>query len=260
MCSLSWVQKAQSLVICFNRDELKTRGRAISPQIISTPTCDVIMPKDLDGGGTWLAVNQFGVFVSLLNLYLESDIRANEVSRARYETGTAREDNTKRSRGLLVKELSSCSNLSGFAEVLSAQDLTVYPSFELAFISKFDKCRFVWDGDSLNRRQLEPFSSSSSYQPATVVAARRQKFQQLMAESKETSKEKSKELLIDLHSEHSTQKDASSICMHRDDACTVSMSLVEIDQSRIEYQYWDGSPCESSSLTRQEMFIKSINN
>ncbi len=264
MCSLSWVQKDQALIICFNRDELKTRGRAISPQIISTSACDVIMPKDLDGGGTWLAVNQFGVFVGLLNLYLKSETGSKKCLGVNQETEIAGEDKIKRSRGLLVKELSSCSNLASFVAALNRQDLTVYPSFELAFISSADKCRFVWDAGSLARQPLEPFSSSSSYQPKAIVAVRKQKFQQLITKNKEKSKKKSKEkmkeMLINLHSEHSTQKDETSICMHRDDACTVSMSLIEIDQSKIEYQYWDGSPCESSNLTRKKILTKSINN
>lgn len=280
MCSLSWLQQNQSLIICFNRDEQKTRSRAIPPQVVPTAMCNVIMPTDRDGGGTWLAVNQFGIFVGLLNLYLEQNsgpsnraIRNTVAKNGSVtkdglkisdEARMTSRDTQKRSRGLLVKELSGCSDLPGFVAILMAQNLMVYPSFELVFISKSDKFRFSWDGQNLVKGPLVPFSSSSSYQTKSVVAARKQKFEQLVMNVNETTeeknREKNKEMLIHLHSEHSTEKNAASICMHRDDACTVSMSLIEINHSKITYQYWDGAPCESSSGTRQEMFLKTVNN
>ena len=60
-----------------------------------------------------------------------------------------------------------------------------------------------------------------------------------------------------LHSSHDPEPGAYSVCMHRDDAVTVSMTLVEVSGDTATMRYHDGSPCQSHSseprLARQIM-------
>lgn len=221
MCSVSWQQEQDEIVVCFNRDEQRTRAIAESPKVYRESSTQVIMPTDPDGGGTWISVNQYGVFLGLLNFY-EANIgnKSQEILVGSYI-----------SRGLLIRELSCCENLSDFEVMLSPDNLKQYQPFKIIFISKNAKKLFVWNGVILSNNVLDNFISSSSFNTQSVLKYRYKQFEQ--AEND----------LLKLHTDHTDRKDAYSICMHRDDAKTVSLSVIKIDNSEVSFQYWDGAPC-----------------
>lgn len=74
------------LVVAANRDEFY--GRPSQPPQVLNP--GVLGPRDLQGGGTWLAVNEQGLFAAVTN------------RRAPAKTADSR------SRGLLVLEAMNC--------------------------------------------------------------------------------------------------------------------------------------------------------
>ena len=54
--------------LLFNRDELRTRGPEIAPSETRTDSgVRYVAPTDSDAGGTWIAANEHGVSVALLN-------------------------------------------------------------------------------------------------------------------------------------------------------------------------------------------------
>jgi uncharacterized protein with NRDE domain len=67
MCTVTWLMEADSYTVFFNRDELKTRSHALHPAIKEQNGVRYIAPVDLDGGGTWIGVNEFGLTCGLLN-------------------------------------------------------------------------------------------------------------------------------------------------------------------------------------------------
>jgi len=223
MCSVSWQQQQNEILICFNRDEQKTRAVAEPPKVILESSAQVIMPIDPDGGGTWISVNQFGLFLGLLNFY-EADVVKNSTQDLSHKYI---------SRGLLVRQLSTSENLSDLEVSFSQQDLQRYRPFKLMVISTQEKKLFVWNGAELSSETPAEFICSSSFQSESVLQYRYQQFDQ--AEND----------LLKLHSDHSVRKDAHSICMHRDDAQTVSLSVVKINSAEVSFQYWNGAPCSS---------------
>jgi hypothetical protein len=52
--------------------------------------------------------------------------------------------------------------------------------------------------------------------------------------------------LRNLHRSHAPEKGPYSICMHREDACTVSFTDVIVDNSVATVSYHEGTPCEVS--------------
>lgn len=70
MCTVTWLIDAEGYTVFFNRDELKTRSHARPPTIRKQNGVNFIAPLDLDGGGTWIGVNEFGVTCSVLNNYV----------------------------------------------------------------------------------------------------------------------------------------------------------------------------------------------
>lgn len=69
MCTLIVATKVfenYPLVIAANRDELLDRPSE-PPQLRNRNNVQILSPKDLQRGGTWLGVNEFGVFAALTN-------------------------------------------------------------------------------------------------------------------------------------------------------------------------------------------------
>jgi hypothetical protein len=88
MCTVSWVHQPDGYHLLCNRDEKRTRGKALAPRVAERGGVRYIAPVDSDGDGTWLSANEFGLSVCLL-------------------TGGAgsEQSGTRPSRGLLLREL-----------------------------------------------------------------------------------------------------------------------------------------------------------
>src|SRR4051812_25136028 len=70
MCTVSWSHESDGgyQLLC-NRDEKRTRKSAVAPGLRTAGGTRFIAPLDGDFGGTWIAVNEHGVSICLLNRY-----------------------------------------------------------------------------------------------------------------------------------------------------------------------------------------------
>lgn len=224
-------------MIFFNRDEMLSRSRARRPKIFSYASGQVIMPIDQDAGGSWLSVNQQGVFIGLLNDYppIDDNRVASELSRCPQDP-LRQPDKPKVSRGKIVKDLAETSCLLQVQDYFSAQDLNQFNPFRLVFICQLEQWQFYWDGQALQLLPLPQFISSSSRSNTAVVGYRQQRFKQL--------KSINRDKLLALHQQHHASDQGFSLCMHRHDAKTVSLSEIHLTDLNVSYRYWDGSPCQ----------------
>ena len=88
--------------------------------------------------------------------------------------------------------------------------------------------------------------TSSSFDTTRIIGERMDSFRQSPANANPGAIS-----LGQFHHHHGERKGAASVCMHRDDASTVSFSHIVVTDSLIEFNYQDGSPCEqgpSSSI------------
>ena len=238
MCSVSWQQQQDEILICFSRDEQKSRLIAHPPKVYSESSTKIIMPIDPEGGGSWISVNQFGLFLGLLNFYdVDSNDNREKHAHEKYI-----------SRGLLLRRLSSSKTFTDIEKSLFQQNLQHYMPFKLIVILDKNKKLFVWNGVDLTTEKLVQFICSSSVESRSVLEYRQKQFSQSQGD------------IIKLHSEHNDRKDSHSICMHRDDAETVSLSVVRISASRVSFEYWNGSPCNSQASSHISLEIKSETN
>ena len=67
MCTVSWVHQPGGYHLLSNRDEKRTRGTASAPALVERGGVRFIAPIDADFGGTWIAANEFGISLCLLN-------------------------------------------------------------------------------------------------------------------------------------------------------------------------------------------------
>lgn len=232
MCTVTWLHRPDGYELCFNRDELKTRLIAHPPSIHHEDGLHYIAPIDADAGGTWIGVNQFGITVCLLNYYHAAMNR--QLSAADYT-----------SRGLLVKSLLTHDTLSDIFARYSDAELRQFRPFKLLAIGPESAAQgLVWDGTSAEiARNPEPPLSSSSFLSEKVIEQRRRRFGEIRA-----SDGNHPEALRNYHRSHIPEKGPFSVCMHREEAHTVSFSRVVVAAEHITFHYTPGAPCETSFL------------
>lgn len=232
---MSWFKTIDGYELFFNRDEIKTRRRAEVPTIYSDSNVKIASPTDTDAGGTWISANHYGITFCLLNHYeKEQLIRHTDWM----------------SRGDIIRRLAIHSSLPNVENNFSLIDLGQYKPFRLYVLDRSGKSVFfTWDGQKvLKEYDIITPRSSSSYKPEMVRKARKNLFL-----SKKLSESKDRQAYIDFHKSHEPGKSAYSVCMHRDNASTVSFSHIVVDAQRVAFAYADGSPCEAELSAPLEM-------
>ncbi|MFT5733511.1 MAG: hypothetical protein ACJA2W_003065 [Planctomycetota bacterium] len=248
MCTLTWTTRAAAssgspLVpdlsgysAWFNRDERLTRAAEIPPRIQTSPDgVQYIAPEDSEAGGTWIATNEFGLTVALLNGYVVS--RGPE--REAYE-----------SRGVLVRKLAGLeSPLEAFA-LLSPRELSVYRT-AVVFIKAPGEPALVarWDGltvgiDVQAERQLP--LTSSSYEQDAVQVSRRALYSSLVREPGQSVDP----LAPDPAGLASFQRYVDPVegptaftpTMQRSDAATRSQCEIQVTEQTVRFGYRPGPP------------------
>lgn len=234
MCTLSWVPLPGGYALAMNRDELRTRARATPPTRRDLHGVPVLLPADGQAGGTWISANALGHSLALLNRWDEAPFDA---------TGGFV------SRGMLVLELAHLPGPRAVALTLAKKRLASYRPFTLAsLVTDQPPWLFEWNGRMLEwARVTAPGlvrASSGSHQ----AEAERERGK-LFREAEARPGRLTPEVLWDLHRSHLPERGPISICMHRDDAATVSASLITVSLKQISFRYLGRSPCESTAPT-----------
>jgi hypothetical protein len=219
-------------LVC-NRDERRTRLAAAPPAPIDVRGVQAIAPLDGDFGGTWIGVNEVGVALCLLNRYPADENPSRAFT----------------SRGRLVLDLLDAPSRIAVRERLSDEDLSVFRPFTLvalapgepALIARWtgQTCLFEYDGE-----YSMPLVSSA-FEQERVAAFRRR----LLLGGGRSARELTPEDLARFHRSHEPRPGPYSVCMHRDDAETVSLTWVRVDGDRIELEYTPGAPCANADPT-----------
>jgi Transport and Golgi organisation 2 len=230
MCTVSWIRDDAGYELFFNRDEKLVRKKALAPCPAARGGVRFLAPVDGDFGGTWIATNEFGVTICLLN-------GANL-------TGSCGGDGRAiRSRGLLLPELISSPSVAAVCERVRTADWAVYAPFTLVALGPGQPPALVeWDGArKIVRFQDESYLmlTSSSFDTEAVRARRQEEFRSLVASSGQVDAE----LLARFHGSHLPTRSAYSTCMHRPDAETVSFSRIRVSEGGSEFLYNPAAPC-----------------
>jgi hypothetical protein len=258
MCSVSWSRSRGGLVVVMNRDERRDRAPARPPRRWpgGPDAGGFTAPVDGAAGGTWIAVRDSGLVLALLNHHPASPIRrvgdtAGDDSGVRGMDGRARDASgvitghrrpvvagrRHTSRGRLVTALAAASAIPD-ARRLRAAGLATFAPFRLFVAGPSTPPRaFTWNGVSLTARRLDPrrgFLTSSSWNPRAVVAARQARFRRFVRDHRQPTR-------ADLLAFHARTDDPRgtpwAICMAREDARTVSTTVVEAGPAGVSMRY-----------------------
>jgi hypothetical protein len=66
------------------------------------------------------------------------------------------------------------------------------------------------------------------------------------------------EVLTALHRSHQPERGPLSICMHRNEAVTVSFSLITVSGGQVLFRYVAGSPCETERYTESSLPLRPV--
>lgn len=229
MCTVSWLPLADGYTLCFNRDERYSRAPAMPPTERMDRGVRYLAPLDGDFGGTWLAANEFGITLCLLN---------------RYRIPGYEPPARPLSRGLLVLELAGSTSARDAVAALEDRPLDQVQPFSLVAVEPGQAVRVVaWDGQALcglTHRSPGLILTSSSVTEPEVGAARRATFAALERTTPEA--------LVEVHRSHLPERGRCSVCMHREDAETQSFSQVTVLADRITLLHVPDAPCRGMPL------------
>lgn len=229
MCSVSFVPRADGFVLAMNRDERISRGLAMPPAVHLLGRLAVLCPRE-PGGGTWIGVNSAGMAFSLINWHSQPDRDVADLI----------------SRGEVVRRLLSARDCHTAASILENIPVRRMNPFRIIIMSlperSLAECRSGNDGlklASLPWRRHHWFSSGLNEAEADKV--RRAVCSQVPDESLDVA------ALRKLHRSHLPQAGAYSLCMHREDARTVSYTEIDVMGHTASMRYLTGSPCSPSA-------------
>lgn len=206
----------------FSRDERKTRAPALPPSYHILNGVTFVSPADGNFGGSWMAVNEAGMTLALLNLY---------------GPGIPPERAGMTSRGLLLVSLMDVQQVSDLPTRIRKAGLDVANPFTLlAFDPKRKPMRYTWDGRDLALTELTDADmpvTTSSVATARVAKRRRKE----LGEVAEEDGTLTVDLLESFHHSRGSSPSEFSVCMDRSDAHTVSLSHVHVTAEQVVFSY-----------------------
>ena len=214
-----------------NRDEKRSRVAALLPGLFSYPGRRAIYPHE-PGGGTWLSVNDTGLCLALIN----------------WHTINRQPNDKPASRGQIIPGLAGAATLRTIAHRLGTTRLHNLRPFRLLAFAPGEEAMMElrWDLEELAAQRhpwrVRHWFSSGRDEPE----AARQRGRTCAEWSASLGRAAA---LRRLHASHLPQRGPFSICMHRNDAATVSYVEVNVGERRVALKYSPGPPCENYPAT-----------
>ena len=225
MCTVSWIHDHDGYQLLCNRDEKLTRKSAQEPRLAVRDCTWFLAPVDGGFGGTWIATNEFGVSLCVLN------------------GPNSRSAKATRSRGLLVLDLIPLSSIGAVSANVQTAHLSAYAPFMLAALEPGKPARVIeWDGSRTNTSEHAEshfMLTSSSFDTEAVCKSRTEEYVRASKGVMDA------DVLLDFHRSHRPARSAYSTCMHRADAETVSFSWIQVSREETDFFYTPGAPCEN---------------
>lgn len=239
MCSLSFLPHSKGAFLAMNRDELNSRPIAHPPAVVHCGSLAAIYPAE-PSGGTWVGVNECGLSLALLNWNIRPDSA----------------QPTSESRGRVIPLLLEESRSREAVAMLERIDLGRTKPFRLIMAVSQERhlSEWMWDGMTLESRPHDWVRThwfSSGIDEAGAQHAR----SSAMCNAEIEPDAGSLEWILRLHRSHHPERSAYSICMHRANASTVSLTTIDLAENQASISYLDGPPCLDPTPANMELSL-----
>jgi hypothetical protein len=230
--------------LAFNRDEQRARTAALPPQVRRYGQRTAVLPIDPVSDGTWVAVNDAGLVLGLLNATETPDsvCHGRPGRMSAHTAGTAVAHAARASRGTIIPALLACDTLAEAvrrSRELSAHD---YSPFRLVLARSGAIAEVRSDGRQLFIEEPSPLTAprlftSSGLSDELVIRPRQRLFEQFFLAGADWAARQDA-----FHRHAWPDAPHLSVCMSRPDARTVSLTLVEFTASGGVMTYHPDSP------------------
>jgi len=224
MCTVTWYRQPGGYQLFSNRDEKPARKPATGPELLEQRGVRFIAPVDGDCGGSWIATNEFGLSLCLIN-------------------GPGARPKETRSRGLVLTDWISAPDLASLRELVARSDLRGVAPFSMVVLEAQSPASVIqWNGarcDLIEEQHAPMPLVSSSFDPHGVARSRRDLLLQMSGGSSKTG------VFLAFHRSHEPERGPYSPCMHRSDAYSVSFTWVNVMAGEAIMYYAPGPPCSS---------------
>jgi len=228
MCTVTVVPTRETVRLACNRDELRSRPAARPPHIQRFGYRRAVLPVDPASGGTWVAVNDAWLAMTILNVNQEDSGRKLTV--------------LPRSRGTIIPHLLGCDTLASALSHATALKPTLYAPFRLVLTDRKELAEVRSDGRHVwlvSRTALAEslFFTSSGLGDHLVEKPRRQLFLEFFSRPGDLVARQE-----NFHRHHWPERPHLSVCMRREDARTVSHTVVSLGRDRVTLTYHPDAP------------------
>ena len=235
MCTVSFLPTRTGFRLAMNRDEKRARARAIPPEIFRIGVHRAIYPHE-PGGGTWLAVNDAGLCLALINWH-----RIKREAEGKIE-----------SRGGIIPQLIGASNGGAVGRVIRKLALDGVRPFRLIAIDSSRTVVTEWQWNLRRLKARRHLWRTQHWFSSGYDELEAEKQREKVCFGSSLGKTGS---LKKLHSSHLPKRGPFSICMHRPDAATVSYSEVIVGAKRITFRYQPGPPCRDRGRVARSLSL-----
>lgn len=226
MCTLSLVswphgRAGAALRLAFNRDELLTRPAGEPPVVRRLGARRVAAPADPRSGGTWIAVNDAGLMLALLN-------RNAGVASPPLGASAAR------SRGEIIPALMGLDCTAAVGQAVRSLPLERFPPFRLVAVDRERGLSWLSDGRTVESTGFDPWGppcmfTSSGLGDGLVEGPRRALFAALVRNCDRNDGTALTRMQQAFHAHAWPDQRHLSVRMERADARTVSTTVIQVD-------------------------------
>jgi Transport and Golgi organisation 2 len=234
MCTLSVITNSGGYLLAMNRDERIARGVGEPPKIHQVNGTKAMYPTD-GAGGTWIAANEYGITVALLNW---NDLAPDGKAAA-----------STRSRGRVIPALIDSRSVSDLGERLGASHFKEMLPFRLIGVSRSEQRIWEWRWDSAHIQSQAHEWETRHWFSSSLSDERAQNFRGAACRDAQFEPDAgSVPWLRRLHASHGNAPGPFSLCVHRADVKTLSYSEVVVTAGHIQVAHSVGSPCTMDQI------------
>jgi hypothetical protein len=242
MCTVTFIPGGNHFFFTSSRDERTGRPIALFPEIYEINGCRVLFPKDPQGGGSWIAVNENGHAGVLLNGAI--NIHEADIS-------------YRKSRGLVLLDLISSPSPADTFEVSNFRGIE---PFTVILFENKNLYSGKWDGqmkwlESLSSNKPHIWSSVTLYDPV-AIRKREDWFHAWLSESAYPGSLD----IIHFHQKGGDGDPFNDIMMNRDHKLfTNSISSIRLSPEIASFRYLDlrsGETTESILAIQKTVQVK----
>jgi hypothetical protein len=224
--------------MAMNRDEKIARGAGVPPEMHEFDGTRAIYPNDGDGG-TWIAANECGIALALLNW--------NDVA----QPGKA---GKTRSRGRVIPALIDSRALWDLHAVFSVSNFTGMLPFRLVGVFPSEREIWEWRWDSTQLEFQVHFWESRHWFSSSLSDRRAETLRGTACRNAQHESDAgSVPWLRRLHASHTGGPGPFSLCVHREDVKTLSYTEVMVTPGTVQMGHVRSSPCSMEPIQPMEI-------